>query len=44
MTIARRLTVLITVTAGVAAATAGPAAAGINFSNHCEPGTREAVR
>ena len=36
-TVARRLIVLFTVSVGLTAATAGPAAAGVNFGNHCEP-------
>lgn len=34
---ARRTLILLAVTLGVTAATAGPAAAGIVLCNHCEP-------
>ncbi len=36
---ARRLLVLTATTLGVVAATAGPAAAGMILTNHCEPST-----
>lgn len=36
MTTIRRLLVVLATTAGLAAATAGPAAAGLSF-NHCHP-------
>ena len=38
----RRLLVLAATTTGLIAATAGPAAAGLNFSNHCPPATGRA--
>jgi hypothetical protein len=36
----RRVVVLLATTLGLIAAAAGPAAAGFNLSNHCEPPIR----
>jgi hypothetical protein len=39
----RRILLTISVAAGLVAAAAGPAAAGINLGNHCEPLNRPAA-